>query len=263
MRSLTRAIKGADSGGAPMPTVLPSLARAGAHIRRGEVTMIAGEPGAGKSMIALWLSINWAGAGHLGIYFSADSSELVAASRTGAMVSGTPVKEMEARLQAGDPEALAVIKSTDGISWCFDPEITLDGIDLELSAHEEAWGRLPDFLIIDNATDVEQMDADEFGALRRVMKTLTYVARTTSAAVVVLHHTSEAEKSNPCPPRKAIMGKIAAKPAVILTTAEGFRAGEKPVAIVKNRFGPSDKTGQTFIPLRYDTQSMRFEDLGI
>jgi RecA-family ATPase len=261
MRSLARAIRGGESGGAPLPVVLPSLAAQGAHIRRGEVTMLAGQPGAGKSTIALWHSIIWAkDHGLIGIYFSADSSELVAASRTAAMVLNQPVKEMEKALQNTDSAALEAIAQTAGISWCFDPEITLDGIDLELAAFEEMWGRVPDFVCIDNATDVEQQDGDEFGALRRVMRDLTYLARTTSAAVLVLHHTSENEKDDPCPPRKAIHGKVSVKPALVLTTAETWTNGRKPIAIVKSRFGRSNKLGKDPVWINQDAQSLAFTD---
>jgi len=225
--------------------------------------MLAGQPGAGKSTIALWLSVHWAKLGLIGIYFSADSSELVAASRTAAMVLRRPVKEMEQKLQANDQQAVEAIASTSGISWCFDPEITLDGIDLELAAFEEMWGRVPDFIIIDNATDVEQSDGDEFGALRRVMRDLTFLARTTSAAVLVLHHTSESEKDDPCPPRRAIHGKISVKPALVLTTSETWPSGQKPIAIVKSRFGSSDKTGKNATFIKQDRESLAFEDFGV
>jgi len=223
--------------------------------------MLAGQPGAGKSTIALWHSIIWAKDHNLiGIYFSADSSELVAASRTAAMVLNRPVKEMEIALQNTDRAALEAIAQTSGISWCFDPEITLDGIDLELAAFEEMWGRVPDFCVIDNLTDVEQSDGDEFGALRRVMRDLTYLARTTSAAVLALHHTSENEKDDPCPPRKAIHGKINQKPALILTTAETHSNGRKPIAIVKSRFGMSNKYGKDPVWINQDAQSLAFTD---
>ncbi len=49
MRLLSRAIKTASTGGATLPTVWHTFAAQQIAFRRGEVSMIAGPPGAGKS----------------------------------------------------------------------------------------------------------------------------------------------------------------------------------------------------------------------
>ena len=58
--------------------------------------MIAGQPGAGKSSIALWHATQWVSRHNLrGIYFSADSSELVqAANYLNAEFSGRTLDEV-------------------------------------------------------------------------------------------------------------------------------------------------------------------------
>jgi ABC-type iron transport system FetAB ATPase subunit len=53
MRLLSRAIRTASAGGATLPTVWRSLLEQQIAFRRGEVSMIAGPPGAGKSTFAL------------------------------------------------------------------------------------------------------------------------------------------------------------------------------------------------------------------
>lgn len=260
MRSLWRSPWRRDAGGAPLPTVFPSLARRKADIRKAELTLLAGQPGAGKSTVALWCAVQWVTQHNLiGLYLSADSSELVMASRTAAMVLGEPFTDMELALKTHDHLATLALQRVKGLDFSFEPDISLEVLSLELDAFVEKWGRAPDFVVVDNLTDVEGQDPDEFSSLRRVMKTLTYAARKTGAAVLILHHTSEAGKLEPCPARKDIHGKVSQKAALVLTCAEG--EGTKPIAVVKNRFGWSDRSGRTVDWIKFDAERMTFLDI--
>lgn len=225
--------------------------------------MIAAESGAFKSTVALWLAVQYVTQHNLiGLYLSADSSELVMASRAAAMVTGENVSQMESRLTHGDTSALETLTRLKGLEWSFEPDIALDTIQLELDAFEEKWGRTPDFLIVDNLSDVEAETDDEFGALRRTGRTLTYVARKAETAIIALHHTSEDDryKRSVCPPRAAIMGKIAVKQALICTLGAP-QQGRLPICVVKSRFGPSDKSGNDAIWLPFDPSTATFKDL--
>ena len=208
--------------------------------------MIAGQPGAGKSLIALWHSLGWVKGGLRGIYFSADSAELGQASRALAMhVVNLSAVEAERLLESEDEWALGKLSELDGLAWSFEDDLSYENIDAEVQAHVELWGEYPSFIIVDNLTDVEGQNEDEGATQRRAMKALTQLARKTDSAVIVLHHTSEDPriKEEPCPPRRAIMFKVNAKPALIWTTSDcGPR---RPIAVVKDRFGKADKSGQT------------------
>ena len=263
MQTLSRAVSRPRAGGAPLPTIYPSLVRDWRmDVRRGEVTLIAAQPGAGKSTLALDMSVKWVTRHDLiGLYFSADSSELVAASRAGAMLTGNTVWDVEQRLKNGDEYMLSRLDALDGLRFCFDPDVTLEILELEVEAFVEAWGREPDFIVVDNLTDVEGQAEDEFPALRRTMKVMTYLARESGAAVIVLHHTSEGESPDPCPSRKSIHGKVSQKSAVVLTMAEGWN--EKHLSVVKNRFGKSDRTGKTATTIRFDADRMAFTDTAV
>ena len=87
--------------------------------------MIAGQPGAGKSLLALWHAIHWANEhGLKGIYFSADSAELGQASRALAMwVQNLPADEAEQMLEDEDEWAMAkmaeIVRRVDA-----DPRLT-------------------------------------------------------------------------------------------------------------------------------------------
>jgi KaiC/GvpD/RAD55 family RecA-like ATPase len=225
-----------------MPVVFDGLP----SCRRSEVTLVAGQPGAGKSLWALWLALGYIKAGLRGIYFSADSAELGQAARALAMwVQNLPVSEAEQLLEDEDEWALGIMEQVNSLYWSFEDDLTYEAIDDEVQAFWELWGKAPDFVIVDNLTDVEGQSEDEWGTQRRSMKALTQMARATDSATVVLHHTSEDErvKELPCPPRRAIVGKPSQKPALILTTSD--HGPRRPVAVVKNRFGASDKSGQT------------------
>lgn len=234
-----------------------------AHIRRSEVTMIAGQPGAGKSLIALWHALKWTTEHDLrGIYLSADSAELGQAARALAMkVMGVSVSEAERLLSTGDQWAIDQMKDLNALSWSFEDDLSYDNIAEEVDAFIELWGTTPDFIIVDNLTDVEGQSEDEWATLRRALKALVQLARSTDAAVVVLHHTSEDDriKEEPCPPRRAIQGKCAQKPAVIYTTSDqGLR---RPLAVVKNRFGHADKTGRSAVWMNLDEETMHFREI--
>jgi predicted ATP-dependent serine protease len=242
MKRLSRAVRSRSLGGRPMPVVFDGLPAC----RRSEVTLIAGQPGAGKSLMALWLALGWIKEGLRGIYFSADSAELGQASRALAMwVQNLPATEAEQMLEQEDEWATGIMEQLNSLYWSFEDDLTYDSIDDEIQAFWELWGQAPDFVIVDNLTDVEGQSEDEWSTQRRALKALTQMARATDSATVVLHHTSEDDriKELPCPPRKAIVGKCSQKPALIFTTAD--HGPRRPVAVVKDRFGKSDKSGQT------------------
>ena len=224
--------------------------------------MIAGQPNAGKSLLALWCSIVWNREGLRGLYLSADSAELGQASRALAMnTMNVSVDLAEQMLEREDPWAIDQMRKLNNLSWSFEDDLSYDNINEEVEAFVELWGCAPDFIVIDNLTDVEGQAEDEWATQRRALKALVQLARTTDAAVIVLHHTSEDPriKEDPCPPRHSILGKCDQKPALILTVAD--QGSRRPVACVKNRFGKPDKTGRTAVSLIFDESTMHFRDM--
>lgn len=224
--------------------------------------MIAGQPGAGKSLLALWIAKAWAVGGLRGIYFSADSAELGQAARALAMTMlNLSVAEAEQMLKDRDPWAIEAMEQLNNLCWSFEDDLSYENINDEVEAFVELWGCYPDFIIVDNLTDVEGQSEDEGGTLRRAMKALTQLARVTDSATIVLHHTSEDPriKEEPCPPRSAIQFKVSAKPAMIWTVSD--KGSQRPVAVVKNRFGESDKSGRTAIYHLLNPESLHWVSL--
>lgn len=222
--------------------------------------MIAGQPEAGKSLIALWHAVKWVTVhGLRGIYLSADSAELGQAARALAMkVVNLSASDAEQLLEQEDEWAIHQMEGLNNLSWSFEDDLSYENINEEVEAFVELWGTTPDFIIVDNLTDVEGQADDEFATLRRAMKAMVQLARATDSAVIVLHHTSEDDriKEDPCPPRSAIFGKVSQKPALVFTVAN--RGNRRPLACVKNRFGHSDKSGRTATWLTLDTDTLHY-----
>jgi hypothetical protein len=159
-----------------------------------------------------------------------------------------------------DPQwAKDTLAHANHIRWCFDSSPSLDDLRDEIDTYREVMGSDPELVVVDNALDVTHENGDEWSSLRSLMKELKWWARDTEAAILVLHHTSESDLGDPCPPRRAIHGKVAQTPAMILTI--GARNGFMAVAPVKNRYGPADQTGSKAVFLSYDPACMRLTDL--
>jgi hypothetical protein len=247
-----------DRGGAIIPAPFRSFADYQISIRRGEVTMLAGPPGAGKSTLALSIAVL---AGVPTLYASMDTHEATMALRTTAMLTGLSQHEVETRIQADPTWASDVLsRQASHISWMFDASPSLSDLADEVALYREVNGDNMRLLVVDNAIDVLHEHGDEFGSLRSLMRELKWWARDTGAAVLVLHHTSEQYQGNPCPPRAALHGKIAQIPSLICTLASP-NDGLMSVAPVKNRYGPADPSGSTALWLDYDPARMQIKDI--
>ena len=235
----------------------PSLAARGVGLRSGELTLIAGPPGAGKSTIALSLAVRSKAPT---LYMSADSTENTQRVRLLAMLLDIDQADAEVAMTQDREWASQVLAQAGHIVWDTNSNPTLEHIELTIEAFREAQGEDPHLVIIDNAGDVSFDSGDEFGSLRTLMRELRWFARDTSAAFVVLHHTREGE-GNPAPPQAALHGKISQVPALVLTLTATAEPGFMGVAPVKNRYGKAFPGGTDPVWLRFDPANMQLEDL--
>jgi RecA-family ATPase len=256
MRLLSRAIRTASQGGATLPVVWHSLAAQQISFRYGEVSMIAGPPGAGKSTLALSLAVK---AKVPTLYISADTHSHTMSLRLLALLTGKPQSEVEPLMEQDRDWAAQMLKPADHIMWEFDSAPSLKDIEESVLAVREKLGEDVRLIILDNAVDVTMDNADEWGGLRLLIRELKWWARETGAAVVVCHHTSEGIPGNPCPPQKSLHGKVAQTPSLILTVYN--QVTTMGVCAVKNRYGPADATGSTPVWLSYEPASMQVLDV--
>lgn len=258
MRSLDRAVRSIDKKAMVIPMPFKSWSDANISVRRGEVSMIAGPPGAGKSTAALAIAVQ---SKVPTLYASADSHESTMAIRSLAMVLNIPQADAEEKM-ANDPQwASSILKDKIGhIRWMFDASPTLADLEDEINVYREVMGANPELVVVDNAVDVTHESGDEFSSLRSLMREVKWWSRDTSAAFLILHHTSEGYEGFPCPPRAALHGKIAQVPSLIVTLSSD-QPGLMAAAAVKNRYGPADASGKTAVWMDYFPTTMTLKDM--
>lgn len=260
MRTLYRAISGKEVGGEPLPLTFKSLQQNEIVLRRAELNLIAGTPGAGKSSIALAIAVQ---AQVPTLYMSADTNAHTMGMRVVAMATGMTQSNAEQILKQDKDSAENILKQFDYLRWSFESSPTLSDIDESVQAFETTWGTSPTLIVVDNLMDIAMDGHEEFSGMRAAMKELKYLARDTNACVLVLHHTKEGFIGTPCQPRSAIQGLVNQIPALILTIGQEI-IGESIylcVAAVKNRYGRADATGNTFTMLSFDPASMQLKDV--
>jgi len=256
MLSLHQAAAKSTNDYALLPDLFPSLQQEGIRFRRGQLTMIAGQPNAGKSLIALWMAVQMKVPT---LYISADTDAYTTAIRASAMITGHKVATVEEAFASGAGQDFygQELESVSHLKFDFAPSPTLDEIDLAIQAYAEAYGEYPHMIIVDNAMNVVSLHNDEWAGLREIAKAMHHIARETDAAVLLLHHTTESEGKPDMPPsRKAIQGKIAQLPEMILTVALVSQTGEFRVACVKNRFAQNSADGSQYVTLYADPSRM-------
>lgn len=262
MRSPLHSLTKVVSAGKPLPDRFDSLAVAGIKFRCGQVHMICGQPGSGKSLVSLDYVAN---AGVSALYFSADSDDATVVARLAAMKLGYTVDEVEAMLKTSGrvliEEALAELQH---VKFVYASSPSLDDIDEELKAFIEVFGEPPAVIVFDNLINIPSDTGDEWQGLRQLMLAMNDIARDTGSAVIVLHHTSEGEgQSNLPQPRKSIHGKVNQIPAVILTVANDPDENTFMLSAVKNRSGPADPKGKKFTTLSVDFARMTLSERNI
>jgi predicted ATP-dependent serine protease len=239
-----------------MPSVFRTFDNNQVILRRAEVSMIAGQPGAGKSTLALALALRMQAPT---LYLSADTNAHTMAMRLYSMIEGVSQSDAEKIISEQPELARQKLAKASHIYWSFDSNPGLGDIDDEVTAIEEMLGEPPALIVVDNLMDVAMDGGEEFGGMRSAMKELKYLARDTNAAVLVLHHTKESYSADPCPPRSAVQGMVNQLPALILTL--GQHQGLMAVASVKNRYGKADPSGNSPVWLQFNPEYMFIADL--
>jgi len=247
--SLTRAWSGATTKAAPLPDVWDTLKNKQVRFRRGQLTMVAAAPNAGKSMFALVYAIK---AGVPTLFFSADTDVTTVMIRAASHISGHAQITVEQNLDVKSAYYDDSFEKMRHIQWVFDSSPSLDDIELEVKAYQELYGIPPQLIVVDNLMNVAAETDNEWAGLRAIMMELHDLARNTEACVLVLHHVSEATEygDGTYPPaRRSIHGKVSQLPSLMLTLGYDPMGKQLKVAAVKNRFGPNSADGKDWVAL--------------
>jgi predicted ATP-dependent serine protease len=112
VKTLRRSINKAEVGGEPLPPPFQAFQREGIILRRAEVTIIAGTPGAGKSSIALHIAARLK---QPTLYFSADTNVHTMAMRLLAMKAKITQQEAEYMLKTDGTRAEEYLREFSGM----------------------------------------------------------------------------------------------------------------------------------------------------
>ena len=263
MRTISRTVGRSQAGGEPLPAVFRTFANEKILLRRSEVSMFAGAPGVGKSTLALAMALRTKVPT---LYVCADTGAHTMGMRLYSMLTGASQMEAEQVMSTKPSKAKEELDKAGHIKWSFEAAPSLSDIDEEVLAFEEIHGQNPHLIVIDNLTDITEGGGDEWGGLRSSMKEIKFLARDTNAAILLLHHTSEAyippqgDIQPICPPRYMIQGKVSQLPALICTLAL-TPSGDLAVASVKNRYGKAVANGTEAVFLDFNPAYMYIADL--
>lgn len=240
--------------------VYKTLANLGVQFRRGQLALVCGGPGTGKS----GFSLNYALRARVPtLYLSADSDAYTQLSRSIAIATGKTLEEAEELILADDLSGVAEQLAGHPMRLNYSASPSLADIELSIESYEEVYGDYPALVVIDNVTNVRAdmgEDGDPFSGLEGLMDYLHTMARETQACVLGLHHVTgtynDAEKPIPM---SGVKGQITRVPELVLTLHRPS-PGSLGVSPVKNRGGKADASGNTFAELEFVGDKMLIRD---
>lgn len=195
------------------PTGIDELDRVlGGGVVPGSVTLLAGDPGVGKSTLLLKVAHRWAQAGKRALYVSGEES--AGQIRLRADRTGCGGKEVEEIYLAAESDLHAVLGHMDVVR--------------------------PALVIVDSVQTLSTSEADGVAGgvtqVRAVTATLTAAAKASGAALILVGHVTK---------DGAIAGPRSLEHLVdVVLHFEGDRNGAlRMVRGVKNRFGAADEVG--------------------
>jgi hypothetical protein len=248
----------------PRIAALEGLYQRGLRFRQGEMTMLAGRSGSGKSAFMLWLAANW---NVPTLYMSADMSGFEASTRLASMLLIKTNEQIEEEWKTGGRATILQTLAPLQLTFAFGNPITLHGLGAELLAFIELHGIYPKVMVIDNVMDIEGCDT-EYAAQMSAMQELAAICRTTGSSVFALHHATDksrdAEYDPFSPPsRSEIKNGLCEKPQLVLSVGLNPNNNEFRVSVVKQRSGPADPTAKRYTTLQAEPKYNTFRTYSV
>lgn len=247
MLSIAQAAARRGSAGVPLPGMYGPLQARGVEVCRGQLSLIVGPPGAGKSLLAMNLMVRM---NVPTLAFLLDTDQLSAAARFGSVLSGQNFFQVKANI---DQYAGKLSELSDMQVQFYAQD--MDDIRLQVSAYEQRFGLPPDLVIVDNLGNLTSAMENEWALLKALTLELDLLAREMGCAVIACAHVTDLETTNPAG-RTKILGKVSQYPRLILSVGYSPATGEYKVSAVKNSSGPSDVSASNPITMYADPSRM-------
>lgn len=263
MLTPSRALRLSATTGKPLPYVedLASLYEYGFAPRHGQLIMVAGRSGSQKSGFVMW----WVDQMDLScLYFSGDMSPQTASARIASTRAGYSTEQIESILDADDEQTADLLRTVNDskMQFAFGSPITWQAVEGELRAYVEIHNRYPEAVIFDNLMDFEGAESD-YSAQMETMQYLTEFCRETGSTTIVMHHASDkamdARRPFKPPSRADVKGGLAEKPEISLGVALCNNTLDFNIAVLKNRMGPQDPSGENYKTLKCIPELTRFQ----
>lgn len=267
MQTLSLALRNSEAVGNALPPVFLSLDKMGAKFRRGQLSLISGGPGTGKSAVASFIAVNSAYGefGETGVptlYFSADTDKRTLGNRIAASVSHETVDNSEKLLNDGHKGFFSILEDNTRHIWFnWNTGPNLQDIEDEVMAFAHATGDWPHLIVIDNLKNIwveTSGDGGEHVRYDRVLDFLHELAGQTNAHIMVLHHVTGFYEDGDKPiPLSGILGKVT-KPFRLILTLYRPSESQLGISIVKNSTGRMDQGGKLQVILGVDLERQQF-----
>lgn len=258
MYSLRQSLHIESGRGEPLPQVFKTLPT---RFLRGQFALVCAAPGAGKSAFVLTYVLK---AGVPTLYFSPDSDAFTQTSRAESILTGCSTQEAQQRYKNGQ---LTDAADQLPVKFVYESPMLWGRVTEIMDAFAQAFGGFPALVVLDNITNLraESDVEDPFEGLESLMDVIHGKARETGSAFIGLHHVTGSHNGAADPVSQAgIKNQIGRVPEVILTLHQAkseFGPDLLNVSTVKNRAGVADASGQTFISLAFDGNTMSIRDL--
>ncbi len=259
VRSLHRAVKQGMEDVVPLPAPYKAFDEAQALLYPGALTLLAGGPGSMKTITAL----NFVNQLRVPtMYISNDSTQFTIIDRVLSLLMDSE-SVFSKNVINNDPDRAAVaLRAWEKIQFDFDSKPSVADMTTNCHAFYEIHGSFPKLMVCDILMNVDHEGVAEQNYWR-LMPELKEMASDMKMAMLAVHHTSESAKGNPCPPMSSIMGKANQLPELIITQAPRTADdGEMEIAyaVVKNRNGPSDVSGEKFFTLPVNPSKFKISE---
>ena len=224
----------------------------GLHPMRGNLMVVMGSPGVGKSLFGL----NWClGINEPSLLISLDTDMTTQATRACSILAGVPKDSVRQK-----PAAWAqYLDRRNLLCRMYDLSLGTHEISDLVEAETEYWGVAPGLVVVDNVSNVVRETSYE--AYRTTFIGLQKVARIRGVVVVALHHVKRDSSSGPL---SLHYGQYSGEQEAEMVLGL-WRSPESTsllnLGILKNRNGPSDPNGGLSMRLFLSHTTLRLEEV--